>query len=419
MERTPLQFKTVSVLAVVFVLLILPSFAATVSALEQPSYYATVKPISADLPQHMSIGRTVIVPFEAQWTFGPNQSRFIENATATIAVTNQKGELVGTIIANTTTGVFVVNYTQSKPNVLSFNASKLVTQDGQELISDPIDSSNSAYGLTSSYARVYWDTFHVSMVSHNTDSLEKIDAKINVTRLLLPQEGLTTRGNVYVSKIAMSVIVTINGVLAQEIEPGIYSASSSTWLSTAYLNVKVSSVNWTTTATGFSFIHNSNQPFWTYAVGFGIICLLAVLFLGFLISKKTNNQMTKPSSLPFIGAVTLTSTCIINLYWTFVAVEATMHTFDWALLAVFGVFSAMLGLVGAVMLLRQKHPALVITAVMVPMIMNTLAVNASLGMYQLANPWICLFISLFLSIISAVFISRTEMFQKQPPIAVN
>ena len=122
--------------------------------------------------------------------------------------------------------------------------------------------------------------------------------------------------------------------------------------------------------------------------------------------------MTKPSSLPFIGAVTLTSTCIINLYWTFVAVEATMHTFDWALLAVFGVFSAMLGLVGAVMLLRQKHPALVITAVMVPMIMNTLAVNASLGMYQLANPWICLFISLFLSIISAVFISRTDMFQK-------
>jgi hypothetical protein len=419
MERTPLQFKTVSVLAVVFVLLITPSFAETVSAQEQPNYCATVKPISADLPQYMSIGRTVTVPFEAQWTYGPNNGRLIENATATIAITNQKGELVGTIITNTTTGLFVVNYTQNKPNILSFNATKLVTQDGQELTSDPVDSSNSTYGITSSYARVYWDTFHISIVSYNTDSLQNIDAKFNVTRLLLPQEGLTTRDNVHISKIAVGVIVTINGVLAQEIEPGIYSARSSTWLSTAYVNVKVSSVSWTTSATGFSFIHNANQPFWTYAVGFGIICVSAVLVLGFLISKKTNNQMTKPSSLPFIGGVTLTSTCIINLYWTFVALEATMHAFEWALLAVFGVFSAMLGLVGAVMLLRQKHPALVMTAVMVPMIMNTLAVNASLGMYQLGNPWIWLFASLFLSIISAIFISRTEMFQKQSTIAAN
>jgi len=50
------------------------------------------------------------------------------------------------------------------------------------------------------------------------------------------------------------------------------------------------------------------------------------------------------------------------------------------------------------------------TAVMVPMIMNTLALNASLGMNQFANPWIWLFVSLFLSIISAVFISRTDIF---------
>jgi hypothetical protein len=419
MEGTLLQFKTVTFSAVVFVLLILSSFNPTVSAQEESSYYATVKPILADLPQYMSIGRTVNVPFEAQWTYGPNQDRFIENATATIAVTNQKGELVGTIIANTTTGAFVVNYTQNKPNILSFNATELVTQDGQEWNSDPVDSANYAYGLTSSHARVFWDTFHVSMVRYNTDRLQNIDATINVTRLLLPQEGLTTRGNVHISKIAMGVIVTINGVLAQEIEPGIYSARSSTWLSTAYVNVKVSSVNWTTTATGFSFIHNANQPSWTYGVGLGIICVSAVLVLGFLISKKTNNQMTNPNSLPFMGAVILTITCIINLYWIFVAVEATMHTFDWALLAVFGVFSAVLGLVGAVMLLRQKHPALVITAVMMPMITNTLAVNASLGMYQLANPWIWLFASLFLSIISAVFISRTEMFQRQPTIAAS
>lgn len=419
MEGELLQFKTVTFLAVVFVLLILSNLAPTVPAQEQPSYYVTVKPISADLPQYMSIGRTVNVPFEAQWTYGPNQNRLIENATATITVTNQKGELVGTITANTTTGVFVVKYTQGKPNILSFNATKLITQDGQEWNSDLVDSANYTYGLNSSHARVYWDTFDVSMVSYNTDSLENIDATINVTRLLLPQEGLTTTDNVHISKIATDVIVTINGVLAQKIEPGIYSASSSTWFSTAYVNVKVSSVNWTTTATGFSFAHNANQPSWTYGVGFGIICMSAVLVLGFLISKKTNNQMIKPSSLPFIGAVILTSTCIINMYWILVAVEATLHTFDWALLAAFGIFSAVLGLVGAAMLLRQKRPALVMTAVMVPMIMNTLAVNASLGIYQLANPWIWLFTSLFLSIISAICISRTDMFQRQPSIEAN
>jgi len=412
-----LEFKTVTLLAVVCVLLVLPSFTPAVSAQAQPSYYVSVKPISAELPQYMSIGKTVNVIFEAQWTHGLNQGKFIENATATIVVSNQKGEPTDSIIANTTTGTFIVNYTQNKPTLLSFNATKLVTTDGQEWNSDPVDSANYVFGLTSSYAQVYWDTFHVSMVSFSTDSLGNIDTTINVTRLLIPQEGLTIRGNAHVSKIAMGVTVTINGVVAQEIEPGIYSASSSTLLSTAYVNVKVSSVNWTTTATGFSFIHHANQPSWSYAVGFGIICVSAVLVLGFLVSKKANNRTTKSSSFAFYGAVLLTSTCIINLYWTFAAVEATAHTFDWALLAVFGVLSAVLGLVGLIMLMRQKHPALVICAVMVPMIMNTLAVNASLGMYNLDNPWIWLFASLFLSIISVVFISRTEMFQRQSQTA--
>ena len=419
MERACLGFKTVAVLAVVCVLMVLPIFVPIVSTQEQPIYYGTINPISAELPQYTSIGSTVNVPFEAHWTHGPNHSKFIENATATIAVTNQKGELVDTIIANTTTGVFVINYTQSKPNILSFNATKLVTQDGQEWNAEPIDSTNYAYGLTSSDARVYWDTFHVSMVSCNTDSLGKIDAKVNVTRLLLPQEGLTVRGDVHVSKIAMGVTVTINGVLTKEIEPGIYSANSSTWLSTAYVLVKVSSVNWTTTSTGFNFIHNANQPSWTYVMGSAIICVPAMLVLRLLIFKKANNKAAKHNSFTFIGMVVLTSTCIISLYWTFVAVEATLHTFEWALLAVFGIFSTVLGLVGSVMLMRQKHPAMVMSAVMLPMIMNTLAVNASLGMYQLDSPWIWLFASLFLSIISAVFICRTEMLQRQPQVTAN
>lgn len=413
-KGTQLEFKTVTALVLVCVLVVLPCFTPTVYAQEQPSYYGTVKPISAELPQYINIGRTANLPFEAKWTYGPNQSRFMENATATIAVTNQNGELVDTIIANTTTGVFVVNYTQSKPNILSFNATKLVTPDGQELNIGPVDITNYTYGLTSSSAQVYWDTFRVSMVSCDTNSPGNIDATVNVTRLLIPQEGLTVRGNVYVSKIAMGVTVKINGKLAQENEPGIYSASSSTWLSTAYINVKVSSVDWNTTANGFSIMHNANQPSWTYAVGSGIISVSAVLILGFLVSKKTSHQVIKHSGFAFVGAVILTSTCIINLYWTFAAVEATLHTFDWALLAVFGVFSVVLGLLGAINVLRQKHPALVISAIMITMIMNTLAVNASFGMYKLANPWIWLFASLFFSIISAFFISRSEMFQKQP-----
>jgi hypothetical protein len=139
-----------------------------------------------------------------------------------------------------------------------------------------------------------------------------------------------------------------------------------------------------------------------------------VLVLGFLFHKKVNKQSGQHTIFAFYGAVTLIATCIISLYWTIAAVEASLHTFDWILLVVFGIFSSVLGGVGAVMLLRRKNPAFVVTAVMVPMIMNTLAVKASFGMYTLDAPWICLFASLFLSIISGVFVSRSELFQSLP-----
>jgi hypothetical protein len=402
-----LKHKLGAVLAVLCVLLVLPTFAPAVSAQESANYYVTVSSVLGDAPQYISIGKTAMVPFEARWTYGPNQGKFIENATATIEVKDQKGELVDTISTNTTTGVFHFNYTQNKPKILVFNATEIVTQNGQEW--------NLTFADTASSALVYWDTFHVSLVSYDADSLGKLYATVNATRLLLPEEGLKV-GDKVIPKIAEGINVTINGVLAQEMEPGIYAAASSTCLPTAYINVKVSSSNWTTAVAGFSFTQYANQPFWIYGATFAAIFTFAVLLLRFFVSKKTKGHSGKQPNYPLLGAVTLIATCIISLYWTFVALEGILHTFDWIILAVFGGFAATLGFVGTVMLLRKKNPALVIIAVLVPMIMNTLAVNASLGLYQLANPWILLFGALFLSIVSAILISGTEeLFRKQAP----
>jgi hypothetical protein len=417
-RRLRVSYKATLALTFVCIILALSLFTSNVSAQEQPNYYLTVTPVLGDTPQYMGIGQSTLIPFEVQWTYGPDKGKFIENATVTLEVADSEGKLVTTIDVNSTTGVFYLNYTQKNPNVLVFNSSKLLTQEGLEYSPDLFDSSTNVYGLASGQVRVYWDTFHVSIVNYRTGNLENIDATVNVTRLLLPEEGLTQSENFHVSKIVRGANVTINGVLAQEVAPGIYAASSSTWLPTAYLNVKVSSGNWTTTTSGFSFAHIANQPFWIYGAVFASFFAAGILATRFFVYKKRQTR-TEESNYRFFGIVTLAATCIISFYWTIVAIEGTLHTFNWASLAVFGIFSVTLGFTGTLLLMRRKHPAAVMSAAMVPMIMNTLAVNASLSMYQLANPWIWLFSSLFLSIISAVFISRTEMFQRQPSIAAN
>jgi len=396
--------------AIVFlgILFLLPLLINSVSAQDQTDYYITVEPSALNALQYLSIGRNATITFEAKWTYGPNQGAFIQNASAAIDVINQKNQTIDSLNINTANGIFSFNYVINNPDILTFNTMKLVSEDGVEWNSGIHDSN--VLGLNSNIAQVYWDTFHVSMLHYDTNDLSEVTATVNVTYLLLPESGLKLESGNERNKIAHDVKVTINGVEAQEIKPGVYTANSSTFLPTAYVNVMVSDGNWTTTSTGFSFSHNTNQIYWIIvgAVSAAFV-FFAVLALVFFISKRANKpKPSKHRNAAFVSAVVLGITSIISLYWGIVGLEGTFHTFNWIGLTFFGVFAFTIGIWGSILVLRRKSVTSSITAAMIPMLANTLAVKAALDMYQLPNPWFIMFASLFISIACGFFICKLE-----------
>jgi hypothetical protein len=397
-------------LALIGVFLVLPLFISDASAQTQSNYYVTIKPATlSDALIYTSVGRNATLSFVALWTYGSNKGQNIQNATATIQVSDSKDKVIDTLAVNTTSGAFSFNYTSTSVDVLAFTPTKLVTQDEQEWNSKPIDSASNVYGFTSNPSQVWYDTFHVSLVSSGTGSLGNIAVSVNVTYLLLPGEGLQV-GVVHVLKIVHGADVTINGVKAVETQtPGIYSAITSTWLPTAYIKVDVSQEGWTTTQTAFSFAQNANQTIWTYAVAFGSVFGFAAILLRFFASKKANNSLLfKHSNFPFYGAVLLAVTAIISLYWGVVGLEGSFHTFDWILLAALGIISFALGIASSIMVLRKKQQALAIFAVVVTLFTNVVVIKSSLDIYGLANPWLILFPSLLLSLFSGFLISNSD-----------
>ncbi len=208
----------------------------------------------------------------------------------------------------------------------------------------------------------------------------------------------------------MNANVTVNGLKAQEAQtPGIYSATTSTWLPTAYVKVDVSQEGWTATQTAFSFTQNANQSIWTYAVAFGSIFGLAALMLRFYTSRKENkSSLFKHSNFQFYGAILLAATSIISLYWGIVGIEGVLHTFDWILLAALGTVSFVLGIASSIMVLFKKQQALAIFAVVVPLFTNVVGIKSSLDIYGLANPWLILVPSLLLSLLSGFLITNSE-----------
>ncbi len=284
-----LKPKSLSLFALIAFFLVLSLFISNVSAQTQSNYYVTVKPTTiSDALTYTSIGRNTTLSFVALWTYGAMEGQNIQNATATIQVTNSKDKVIDTLSVNTTSGSFSFNYTSASADVLAFTPTKLVTQDGQEWNSNPIDTANNVYGFTSHWAQVWWDTFHVSLASRGTGSLGSVAVSVNVTYLLLPEEGLQV-GVVHVPKTVHGANVTINGVKAEETQtPGIYSATSSTWLPTAYVKVEVSQEGWTTTQTAFSFTQNANAIHMDICgcVRFSVrFCRLAASFFCFQKSK--------------------------------------------------------------------------------------------------------------------------------------
>jgi len=405
-----LNAKSLLLLAFIGVLLVLPLFANSVSAQTQPNYYVTIKPaLISNTVTYTSVDKNATLSFQALWTYGPDETKNIQNATVIIQISNPDGKVVDMLSVNTTSGIFSFNYTSADPKTLAFTPTDLITQDGRDWNSSILDSANNVYGFTSNWAQVWWDTFHVSMVSRDTGKLGNVAVSVNVTYQLLPEDGLQV-GAVHVFKTVQGANVTVNGVKAKETQtPGIYSASSSTWLPTAYVKVDVSQEGWTTTHTAFSFNQEANAPIWTYAVVSALVLGFAIVLLRFFISRKADKpSVLKHSNFPFYGALLLAVTSIISLYWGIVGLEGTLHTFEWILLASLGFVSFACGLLGAIMALRKKGQALAIFAVVVPLFMNVVGVKSSLDMYGLANPWLIIVPSLALSIISGYFISNSD-----------
>ncbi len=244
------------------IILVPPVFVSNVCSQASPSYYVTVEPdFLQNAVQYWSIGRIVALSFKALWTYGPNSEQGIQNATATINVTDQNDKAVDTLCTNTANGTFSFNYTSKSPEILAFTPTKLVTQNGQEWNSSLIDSAHNVYGFTYHWMQVWWDTFQASMVNQQVDSSGNVAVSVKITHLLLPESGLMV-GPVLVPKIVQGENVTINGIKAEESQtPGIYSANNSAWLNQNSFVVEVSQDYWTTTSTNLSFVANANHAY--------------------------------------------------------------------------------------------------------------------------------------------------------------
>lgn len=225
-------------------------------------------------------------------------------------------------------------------------------------------------------------------------------------------ESDTYSHQTFLHKIVYNATVTINGVTAEETSMGIFRANVSIWFPTSYILVGVSQEGWTTTHTGFSFAQNANEPLWGFAIAISLASVVILTLL--VVSRKSRDDiLSRKKSYAVFGGVLLAITSVISLYWGLVGLNSTLNGFDWIFLTILGLLSFGFGLVAGILSVRRKNQALVIGAVIVPMITNLVAVKTSLDMYQLANPWLILIVPLVLSIISGVLISNAdEVFAK-------
>ena len=369
---------------------------------------------------YTAVGRNLTLTFQAIWTYGSDEGQAIQNAAVAIKVSNRANQQIETLSVNSTTGTFSFNYSSSSADILTFTPVKLTTQDGKNWNTAVVDSTNNAYGLQAESAVAWWDTFQVSILNSDTDSIGKIGVSVNVSYLLIPEGGLTlhtgaaSNNATFLSKIAQDVNVTINGINAKQTQIGVFTVDSSTFLPTAYVNVQVSQEGWSTTNTGFSFAQNSNQTLWIY----GLVFILGVALVSFAVyfvkSKRAKSQAAfKHPGYPFLGGIMLAVTSSISLYWGIVGLEGTLHTFNWIALGVLGVLTFVFGIAGSIMALRKRNQALVIFAVIIPMIMNLIGVKASFDLYGLANPWLIYAISIMISVISGYFLCNSDQNFKQ------
>jgi hypothetical protein len=374
------------------------------------SYFASVKPNVSTV--YLNVGQTCDISFEALESYGDSSGQAIENGNVTVEVETAAGTITDMIVANTTTTGFAsFNYSSPAPQILTFTPTHLVTSVGVDLNASLISKAD-VYGLQAESVTVYWDTFDVALVGNSTGTFEAVEVSVNVTYLLLPEEGLTVQSTdssqAFFPKIAHDVTVTVNGVHAEETAvAGVYSANVSTLMPTAYMLVEVSQEGWATAHKAFSFTHDANMTLWAplaavFAAAF-IVALVAVLFA----LRRSKSPVSRRSYLPVFAGFLLMPASFIGLYWVVVWFESTSHGFDWTLYWVLGVPSFVFGLSGGIMAVCRQKQAAVLFATSVS-IFATVAVKASLDAYQLATPWTLLLATLAFSTISGLSIASSD-----------
>jgi hypothetical protein len=369
-------------------------------------YWVSVTSADAEVPRYTATGQNWTLTFAATWSYGPNAGQPIQNANATIQVTAPNSAAIEELTQNTTTGMFSFNYSATHAGIFKFNVTKLVTVDGTEWNTTLYDATTTLFGLHSETLTVWYDTFHAKLVEYNTNTLGITQVSVNVTYLLLPEDGLTlpswaTYSNqTFLPKTVHDAEVTVNGVAAQETSTsGIYTASISTWQPTSYLLVQVSQPKWLSTQAGFSVTHNANATVWTYALVFTGVAILGIAAACVFRSRKTHGTgKTTLRNFPFLGGILLSVVAVVSLYWGLTGLDGTAHGFDWSLLTIFGLLSFTFTLSGAIMSLRKKHQSLTISSAIAPLVLMVV-LKAALDEYALATPWLeftVMFVFIFL-----------------------
>lgn len=379
-----------------------------------PKYSVTVNPTTPDSPMYTPLGRNWTMSFEALWSFGINFGQSIKEATITVQVNNSKNQVVNTLLLSSTVGIFSFNYSSSTADVLTFTPIKLTTEDGTEWKHGLIDAEKNLYGLQSKSAVVWWDTFQVSLVSQETETLGSTLVSVNVTYLLLPEDGLTLpewatySHETYLPKAVHDATVSINGLKAEETSTGVFTASVPTWLPTSYVHVVVSQEGWINSYEGFSFTHDGNMPLWLYAVAIALTLAVGSMFFYVYHLKRKEADLSNKKYYAVFGGFLLAITSFISLYLGLVGLDSTLHGFDWFLLTAMGFVSFGFGLAASIFSVARKNQALVIFAILVPFVTNSIISKSSFEAYEIANPLVILAASTILSIASGVLICNAD-----------
>jgi hypothetical protein len=413
-QTLPIKITIISLLVLVVVFPV--SIETAISETTDTHYWITANPSTPSAVMYGTVGRNWTISFEAIWSYGTKSGEAVDNANMTVTVKKPEGNIVENITQPTNTaGLATFHYSSSTPIVLTFTPTKLVTSDGEEWNSSLVDDGqNSLYGFKSESIKIYWDTFDATLVNTDTETKGKTTVSVNITYLLVPEEGLTLPNSspqqIFYPKIAHGVNVTINGVKAEETPvAGIYTARFSTWLPTAYVIVGVTQEGWSPAHKGFSFTHNSNLTIWTPAIILWLVSATLLIILYFVLHIKTKGaKVLSRESYPIIGGVLLAITSFISLYWGFVGFDSTIKGFEWAFLEIAGLTSFICGLAGSTLSLRLKKQTIILFAICAPLLANAVVVKSSFDIYQLTIPWPMILLPFVISILSILFIGNSD-----------